>query len=208
MRGVKINILLFLMLFLSFNVQATGGKKNYVSSLGDTIEDFSLQNIDGNYISLKSYPQAKGFIIVFTCNHCPFAKLYSERFNEMAKNYSAQNVPLLAINPMDTVVYEEESFRVMQEKAKVASFTFPYLQDNLQTVAKDFNADHTPHAFVIWKENNQWIIKYTGAIDDNGAESDKVKNPYLTKAVDELLAGIKVQEPETRSIGCAVFYRK
>lgn len=196
------------MLFLSFNVQATGGKKNYVSSLGDTIEDFSLQNIDGNYISLKSYPQAKGFIIVFTCNHCPFAKLYSERFNEMAKNYSAQNVPLLAINPMDTVVYEEESFRVMQEKAKVASFTFPYLQDNLQTVAKDFNADHTPHAFVIWKENNQWIIKYTGAIDDNGAESDKVKNPYLTKAVDELLAGIKVQEPETRSIGCAVFYRK
>ncbi len=208
MRGVKIHILLCLMYFLSFNVQATGGKKNYISSLADTIEDFSLQNVDGNYISLKSYPEAKGFIIVFTCNHCPFAKLYSERFNEMAKKYGALNVPLLAINPMDTVVYEDESFLAMQEKAKLASFTFPYLQDNIQTVAKDFNADHTPHAFVIWKENNQWIIKYTGAIDDNGAESDKVKNPYLTNAVDELLAGKKVQEPETRSIGCAVFYRK
>ncbi len=208
MRGLKINILLFLMFFLSFNVQASGGKKNYVSSLGDTIEDFSLQNVDGKYISLNSYPEAKGFIIVFTCNHCPFAKLYSERFNEMAKKYGALKVPLLAINPMDTVVYEDESFLAMQEKAKVASFTFPYLQDNLQTVAKDFNADHTPHAFVIWKENNQWIIKYTGAIDDNGAESDKVKNPYVANAVDELLAGNKVKEPETRSIGCAVFYRK
>lgn len=208
MRGLKINILLFLMFFLYFNVQAGGGKKNYVSSLGDTIEDFSLQNVDGNYISLKSYPEAKGFIIMFTCNHCPFAKLYSERFNEMAKKYGALNVPLLAINPMDTVVYEDESFFAMQEKAKVASFIFPYLQDNLQSVAKDFNADHTPHAFVIWKENNEWIVKYTGAIDDNGAESDKVKNPYVANAVDELLAGKKVQEPETRSIGCAVFYRK
>jgi len=96
----------------------------------------------------------------------------------------------------------------MQEKAKSAAFIFPYLQDNLQSVAKDFNADHTPHAFVIWKENNQWIIKYTGAIDDNGAEDDKVKNHYLTNAVDDLLAGKKVHEPETRSIGCAVFYRK
>ena len=208
MRGIKINILLCLMLILSFNVKASGSKKNYVSSLGDTIEDFSLQNVDGNYISLKSYPEAKGFIIVFTCNHCPFAKLYSERFNEMAKKYGALNVPLLAINPMDTVVYEDESFFAMQEKAKVASFTFPYLQDNLQTVAKDFNADHTPHAFVIWKENNQWIIKYTGAIDDNGAASDKVNNSYVANAVDELLTGKKVQEPETRSIGCAVFYRK
>jgi peroxiredoxin len=209
MRGSKIILLFFLILIVcSLNVQASGGKKNYVSSLGDTIQDFSLQNIDGNYLSLKSYPEAKGFIIVFTCNHCPFAKLYSERFNVMAEKYGALNVPLLAINPMDTVVYEEESFIGMQEKAKASSFSFPYLQDNLQTVAKDFNADHTPHAFVIWKENNQWIIKYTGAIDDNGAEADKVKNHYLTIAVDDLLARKKIQEPETRSIGCAVFYRK
>jgi peroxiredoxin len=200
-------LLLFLVCFFS-NIFASGGKNNYKSTLGDTIQDFSLQNVDGNFISLASYPKAKGFIIVFTCNHCPFAKLYSERFNSIAKKYSSLNVPLLAINPMDTVVYEDESFVGMQEKAKSAAFTFPYLQDNLQSVAKDFNADHTPHAFVIWKENNQWIIKYTGAIDDNGAEGDKVKNHYLTNAVDDLLAGKKVHEPETRSIGCAVFFRK
>jgi hypothetical protein len=77
----------------------------------------------------------------------------------------------------------------------------------MQTVGKDFKAEHTPHAFVIWKENNQWIIKYSGAIDDNGEHPEKA-NPYIANAVDDLLHGKPVKMPETQSFGCAIFYRK
>jgi peroxiredoxin len=96
----------------------------------------------------------------------------------------------------------------MVKKAKKEHFNFPYLYDATQSVAKMFGADKTPHAFVIWKENAQWVIKYSGAIDDNGAEPNLVKNPYVAKDVDALLEGKLVDIPETRSIGCQILMRK
>ena len=173
-----------------------------------TVEDFSLKNVDGKIISLKDYPNAKGFIVVFTCNHCPFAKLYPPRFNALNAQYEKLNVPLIAISSTDTVVYEEDTYFKMVKKAKKEHFNFPYLYDATQSVAKMFGADKTPHAFVIWKENAQWVIKYSGAIDDNGAEPNLVKNPYVAKAVDALLEGKLVDIPETRSIGCQILMRK
>ena len=173
-----------------------------------TVEDFSLKNVDGKIISLKDYPNAKGFIVVFTCNHCPFAKLYPPRFNALYAQYEKLNVPLIAISSTDTLVYEEDTYFKMVKKAKKEHFNFPYLYDATQSVAKMFGADKTPHAFVIWKENAQWVIKYSGAIDDNGAEPNLVKNPYVAKAVDALLEGKLVDIPETRSIGCQILMRK
>ena len=79
-----------------------------------TIQDFSLKNVDNKTISTKAFPDAKGFIVVFICNECPFAKLYSKRLNELSTKYTSLNVPLLAINSMDTLVYEDESFKDMQ----------------------------------------------------------------------------------------------
>lgn len=173
-----------------------------------SISDFRLLNVDGRMISLEDYPDAKGFIIVFTCNHCPFAKLYTDRLNTLSDKYKALNVPLLTINSMDTAVYEDESFEKMQQKAKTAKFSFPYLHDAKQTVTRDFNAERTPHAFVIWKINNAWIIKYSGAIDNNGAEPGKVTHAYVEEAVSELLRGKQVTTAETRSVGCTIYYRK
>jgi peroxiredoxin len=173
-----------------------------------TLEDFSLKNVDGKIISLKDYPNAKGFIVVFTCNHCPFAKLYPPRFNALNAQYEKLNVPLIAISSTDTLVYEEDTYFKMVKKAKKEHFNFPYLYDATQSVAKMFGADKTPHAFVIWKENAQWVIKYSGAIDDNGAEPNLVKNPYVAKDVDALLEGKLVDIPETRSIGCQILMRK
>lgn len=178
------------------------------SVIGKRIENFSLLNTSGVQTSLSDYSDAKGFIIVFTCNHCPFAKLYSNRFNEMNKKYGPLKFPLLAINSMDTVIYEEESFEKMKQRAINQKFNFPYLQDNFQQVGKQFNAEHTPQTFVIVKENGNWIVKYSGAIDDNGAEPKKIKNAYVTDAVDELLAGKEISHPVTSSFGCAIFYRK
>ena len=95
----------------------------------------------------------------------------------------------------------------MKLKAKSDKFNFPYLQDAMQVVGKNFEADHTPSAFVIWKENNQWKIKYKGCIDDNG-ENPQLAKSFISNAVDDLLRGKSVTNPETESFGCKIFYRK
>lgn len=181
---------------------------SYEKSSARIVHDFSLKNTDGRYLSLKDFPDAKGFIIVFTCNHCPFAKLYPPRLNALNEKYGMLGVPLLAISSTDTVVYEEDSYPEMVKKATKENFNFPYLFDETQDVAKDFAAQKTPHAYVIWKENGKWAIKYNGAIDDNGAEPGKVKNRYVADAVDALIQGREPLVKETRSIGCQVNFRK
>ncbi len=172
------------------------------------ISDFNLENVDGKFVSLKDYPNAKGFIIVFTCNHCPFAKLYPPRFNALNKKYQPLGVHLIAISSTDTISYEEDTFVLMKEKAKKEHFNFPYLFDGDQTVAKQFKAQKTPHAYVIWKINNKWVVKYNGAIDDNGMEPQKVKKTFVATAVDELLKEQAVSLKETKSIGCQIYFRK
>lgn len=169
------------------------------------IPDFTLLNVDGRMVSTTDFPDAKGFAVVFTCNHCPFAKLYTDRFNDLHDRYVPLGVPFLAINSMDSLIYEEESFDQM--KSRAANFNFPYLQDASQTVGKSFGAEHTPHAFVVWKEHDRWVVKYSGAIDDNG-EHPELATPYIANAINELLAGKPVTLPETVSFGCRIFYRK
>ena len=133
-----------------------------------TVSNFKLKSATTNkWISLSDYKTAKGFIIIFTCNKCPMAKFYSQRLNAMDAKYRKNGVPVLAINAMDTLAYAEESFKKMQKKVSKEQLNFPYLQDKRQTVAKNFNATFTPQAFVIWKVNGKYIIKYEGAIDDN-----------------------------------------
>ena len=172
------------------------------------IKDFRLKNIDGKTVSLGDYKNAKGFIIVFTCNHCPFAKMYPQRMNELNQKFAPLKVPLIAISSADTVVYEEDTYTEMIKMAKRKKMNFPYLYDGMQSVARQFNADKTPHAFVLWRENNEWKIKYSGAIDDNGSEPEKVIHPYVYDAVNALLNGKSVAIPETKSIGCAIKWRK
>ena len=185
-----------------------------VLSLGFTpkqekhVRDFKLKNVDGQYVSLKNYPEAKGFMIIFTCNHCPFAQLYPPRLNALNEKYGKLGVPLIAISSTDTITYEEDAYPKMVEKARREGFNFPYLFDGKQKVAQNFNAQKTPHAYVIWKENGQWVVKYSGAIDDNGAEPEKVEIQYVDNAVVALLAGKPVEEKETKSIGCQIIFRK
>ena len=203
MKLIKI-IPLFLLLITLFSFIE---KKKDPSVFGTEINDFSLKNVDNTDISLSQFKEAKGFIIVFTCNHCPFAKLYSQRYNDLNEKYKALGVPLIAINSMDSLVYEEESFDKMQLKAQSEKFNFPYLQDGSQCVGKNFNAEHTPQAYVIWKENDKWVIKYSGSVDDNG-ENPKKATPFIANAVNELLKNKAVSKPITESFGCRIFYRK
>lgn len=179
-----------------------------IKKVSPEIKNFSLKNTDGKYVSLTDYKDAKGFIIVFTCNHCPFAKLYPPRFNELNTKYKPLGIPLIAISSTDTIMYDEDTYSKMVKKALNEKFNFPYLFDEEQLVAKNFNAQKTPHAFVIWKENEKWIIKYSGAIDDNGAEPKKVQTHFVRNAVEALLNNKPVEILETKSIGCQIYFRK
>jgi peroxiredoxin len=180
---------------------------SFVSFNKGPINDFKLKNVDGKYVSLCEYKDAKGFIIIFTCNHCPFAKLYPPRFNALNEKYEKLGVPLIAISSTDTIQYEEDTFIEMVKKSGQEKFNFPYLYDAEQKVAKNFSAQKTPHAFVIWKENNEWKVKYNGAIDDNGMKSEQVKTQFVANAVDALLANQKISVTDTKSIGCQIYYR-
>ena len=195
--------ILFVLLFAFINFSFL---KNSNEKL---IKNFTLKSVDNKKFSLNDFKDAKGFVVVFICNKCPMAKLYSDRLIKINDKYKKQKVYLLAINSMDTLAYAEESFKLMQKKAAKDKFNFPYLQDKKQVVAKQFNATHTPQAFIIWKnkEGNKFSIKYQGTIDDNAAEPEKATNHYLTSAIDDLLQNKPVAKPKTDSFGCRIFFR-
>ena len=172
------------------------------------IKDFSLPDVDGKNVSFSDYKKAKGFIIVFSCNHCPFAQFYHERFNRLNNKYKKQDLHLIVINPMDTLMYENENLTEMKNLSLKNNFNFPYLLDASQQVAKNFNALRTPQAFLIWKEKDKYIVKYSGAIDDNGAEPEKVQNNYLEDAIISQLKGKTIINQNTLSVGCKIIYRK
>ncbi len=174
-----------------------------------TISNFKLKSATNNHwVSLSDYKNAKGFVVVFSCNKCPMANFYSQRLNQMDIKYKKLGVPVLAINSMDTLAYAEESFKLMQKKAKKDQFQFAYLQDKKQNIAKEFKATHTPQAFVIWKNKaGKYVIKYQGAIDDNAGEPYKIKHHFLTDAIDELVQEKNVTTPKSESFGCRIYFR-
>ena len=192
---------------IGFLLLTISGLPSKLLAQNNTVVDFALRSVDGRVVSLKDFPAAKGFVIIFTCNHCPFAKLYPERLNRLNETYQKQGVPLIAISSTDTIQYEEDTYVQMIEKAKAENFNFPYLFDGDQSVAKAFKAQKTPHAYVLWKENGQWVVKYDGAIDDNGAEPDQVTTSFVADAVQALLRGQKVKINQTKSIGCQIYFR-
>lgn len=172
--------------------------------IGDIIEDFSLKNIDGNMVSLSDYKNAKGFIITFTCNTCPYAVKYEDRIIALDKKYSEKGFPVIAIMPNNPKVKPGDSFEAMQKRAKTKGFTFPYLMDEGQKVYPKFGATKTPHMYVVQKTKKGMQVKYIGAIDDNYQDASAVKQKYVENAVDALLEGREVKEKMTRAIGCSI----
>ncbi|RFS17485.1 thioredoxin family protein [Emticicia sp. C21] len=175
--------------------------------IGDAVADFKLKNVDGKTVSLNDFASAKGFIVVFISNHCPFSKSYEDRVIDIDKKYSSQGYPVIAINPNDPEAYEEDSFVNMQARAKEKGYTYPYLTDNTQAVTKAFGAMRTPHAFVLNKENGKIIVHYIGAIDDNPQDPFNVTKHFVTDAVNSLLLGKPVVTPTTKAIGCAIKWK-
>lgn len=175
--------------------------------VGDAAADFSLKSVSGQMVSLADFPQAKGFIIVFTCNHCPFSKAYEERVIALNAKYSAMDYPVIAINPNDPAAYEEDSYENMQKRAAEKNYTFPYLEDN-KMVGYAYGASRTPHVFVLKKEGGKNMVKYVGAIDDNAQDASAVSKRYVEDAVNNLLGNKPVIIQTTKAIGCAIKWRE
>ncbi|MAM27688.1 MAG: thioredoxin family protein [Flavobacteriaceae bacterium] len=176
--------------------------------IGDAAAAINLKNVDGTMVSYDDYPDAKGFIVIFTCNTCPFAVASEDRIIALDQKYKPKGYPVIAINPNDPEVQPDDTFELMQQKAKDKGFTFPYLYDTSNTVYATYGATKTPHVYLLQKEDDQRIVKYIGAIDDNVRNGDAVKNQFLANAIDQLLAGKEVSVTETKAIGCSIKQKK
>lgn len=183
----------------AFTITTDAGYK-----VGDVATDFSLKNIDGKMVSLSDYKSAKGFIVIFTCNTCPYAVAYEDRIVELDKKYANKGYPVIAIMPNDTDVKPGDNMEAMQARAKAKGFTFPYLMDDGQKIYPQYGATKTPHVYILEKTTKGNIVKYIGAIDDNYKDASLVKTKYAENAVDALLAGKEIEEKTTRAIGCSI----
>lgn len=173
-------------------------------TIGEKAEDFSLKNIDGKMVSLADFEEARGFIIIFTCNTCPYAVANEDRIIALDKKYKPVGFPVIAINPNNPEASSGDSFELMKVRAAEKGFTFPYLLDEGQKVYPKYGATKTPHVFVLEKENRDLIVRYIGAIDDSSRDPSAVTKKYVENAVDALLAGQTIEMVSTRAIGCGI----
>ena len=172
--------------------------------VGDLATDFSLKNIDGKMVSLADFTEAKGFIVIFTCNTCPVSVANEDRILALDAKYKEKGYPVIAINPNNPEVQKGDSFELMQVRAKEKGFTFPYLLDDGQKIYPQYGATATPHAFVLQKESEGLRVKYIGGIDDSSRKASDVKTKYVENAIDALLDGKPVEVTKTRAIGCSI----
>lgn len=169
--------------------------------VGDKATDFKLKGVDGKEYSLADYKDAKGFIIIFTCNHCPFAVAYEDRIIELNNKYAPQGYPVIAINPNDPSVQPEDGMAEMQVRSNAKGFTFPYVLDEGQRIYPQYGATRTPHVFILDADR---FVKYIGAIDDNVNEPENVKVKYVEDAIESLKANKQVATTFTKAIGCSI----
>ncbi len=172
--------------------------------VGDVATDFSLKNVDNKKVSLADFKAAKGFIVVFTCNHCPYAQAYEDRIIALDKKYKKLGYPVIAINPNNPAKQKDDSFELMQTRAKEKNFTFPYLLDEGQKIYPQYGATKTPHVYILQKTKAGNVVKYIGAIDDNYSDAAAVKEKYAENALDALLKNKEVAVKETKAIGCSI----
>ena len=176
--------------------------------IGDEAADFSLLNIDGKKVSLKDYKDAKGIILIFTCNHCPFSVAYEDRIIALHLKYAKQGYPVIAVNSNDATAYPADSYENMIERAKDKNFPFAYLHDETQAYAHTYGAMKTPHVFLLKKNADNFNVVYMGAIDDNSNEPELVKTKYAENAINELISGKDISQNTTKAVGCGIKWKK
>lgn len=193
-------VLLVAIISAAFTIEIS--EKGY--EIGAIAANFNLKNIDNKKVSLSEFKEAKGFIVIFTCNHCPYAVAYEDRIIALDKKYKQKGYPVIAINPNNPEKQKEDSFEKMQVRAKEKGFTFPYLLDEGQKIYPQYGATKTPHVYVLEKTAKGNVVRYIGDIDDNHADEEAVTFKYVENAVDALLSNQEIKVPTTKAIGCSI----
>ncbi len=191
-----------ILLLATIAIQAQGLK------IGDTAPNFNLKSIDDKMLSLESFSNEKGVIVIFTCNHCPYSVAYEDRIIAIDEKYKVKGYPVVAINPNDPISYPEDSFEAMKVRAQEKGFSFPYLVDDKQEIYPQYGAKKTPHIYVLKNTKKGFGVVYIGAIDNNSRDAAAVTENYLTNALDDLLEGNTPQIQTTKAIGCSIKPKK
>ncbi|MDH4091677.1 MAG: thioredoxin family protein [Cyclobacteriaceae bacterium] len=172
--------------------------------IGDIVADFTLKNVDGKMISLYDYKSAQGVIVIFDCNTCPYSRIYNDRIINLHQKFVLKGFPVITINPNSPTLSPGDSFDEMVARANSKGYTFPYLVDEHQEVARSFGASNTPHVFVLKKESQGFKVAYIGTIDNNSRDASAVTKNYVEDAVNALLENRTIAMTRTKAIGCGI----
>ena len=166
--------------------------------------EVQMRNVNDKDVTLASLAGKKGTLVVFTCNHCPWAKMWEKRVAEIGNAALAAGLGVVAINANDPSVNAEDSFPEMKKRAKTLGMKFPYVVDATSDVARAFGATRTPEAFVFDAEGK---LVYHGTVDDSPKDAAAVKSPWLREAVQAVSAGQPVPMAQTKAMGCSIKFR-
>jgi peroxiredoxin len=168
------------------------------------LADTKMKNVNGKEVSIASIQGAKGTLVVFTCNACPWAKAWHSRIVALGNSASKRGIGVIAINANDPGVVADDDYPAMQSNAKKSKMAFPYVVDATSDVARAFGATRTPEAYLFDADGK---LVYHGAIDDNAKQPDQVKVRYLEDAVNAVVEGKEVALQETKALGCSIKFR-
>jgi len=169
----------------------------------DTAPTFALPDTDGQTHSLDG-DTSVATVVVFTCNHCPYALAWHDRIADVARDYADRGVRVLAINPNDAERYPRDSFEAMQKRVREdGGWPMPYLRDETQEVARAYGAQTTPDVFVI---DSEGTLRYRGA-PDSDYEDPSQNAAWVRDAIDAVLAGEAPANAETKPVGCSIKWK-
>jgi peroxiredoxin len=172
-------------------------------SVIETAPTFDLPGVDGRNHSLEQYADAPVLVLVQSCNHCPYVLAWQGRINALQHEYADRGVRIVAINSNDVTTYPADSFENMVEHARDAGYSFDYLFDESQEIARALGSERTPEAFVFDADRR---LVYHGAVDDNRDE-EEVTTQYLRDAIEAALEGGTPPVADTPPVGCTVKWR-
>ena len=175
-----------------------------VLNIGDNMPSFKLPAVDKLRVGAQMIKDPV-VVIVFTCNHCPYAQAYEDRLIDMANHFDEEGVQFVLINSNDAENYPEDSFEQMKVRYQEKSFPFPYCFDETQSVAKAYGALCTPHCFVFDRERK---LQYKGRVDDNWEYPENVTDHSLKGAIDALVRRETPKVQEANAIGCSIKWKE
>ena len=184
----------------------TAGSARAQLAIGDALpmKDVKMTGVDGKSVTIAGVSGKKGTLVVFTCDHCPWAKMWQTRVTEIGNTAGKAGIGMVAINANDPAEYPEDGMDGMKQRAKELGIKFPYVVDATSDVARAFGASRTPEAFLFDAGGK---LVYHGTVDDSPKDASAVKDAYLKDAVSAVSTGKTVTTAETKAMGCSIKFR-